>query len=368
MIGDQMRFWSRTSRRFVGCVLLLVAAVGAAIGQRMQERPAGAVVEESFDAPSLRHNLLGDPSRRSLSIYLPPGYEREPKRRYPCIYLLHGYQGSYKQWMAGGAEWNIRDVMDRAIRGGAVRDLIVVMPDGTNAYGGGFYTNSMASGNCEDYIADDVVAFVDAKYRTIARPSARAVAGHSMGGYGAIRLAMKRPDRFGAMYALSPACLGWAGDLSTSDPAWKVTLRFRDRKEVTAAGGNYLAQAFLALGAAWSPDPARPPFLADLPVMGAEMRRDEGAVARWSANMPVAMVDQYRSNLARLRAIAFDAGNRDQFTHIPLTCRQLSEALRRNGIQHRFEEYDGDHNDKVPARLEDKMLPVLSAALTDAGD
>jgi hypothetical protein len=81
--------------------------------------------------------------------------------------------------------------------------------------------------------------------------------------------------------------------------------------------------------------------------------------------MPVNIVDQYRSNLARLRGIAFDVGTRDQFSHIPLTNRALSKALGRNHIAHTFEEYDGDHNERVPERIETKALPFLSRMLTD---
>jgi S-formylglutathione hydrolase FrmB len=243
--------------------------------------------------------------------------------------------------------------------------MIIVMPDAKNRYGGSFYTNSLCTGNWEDYLTEDLVKFIDGEYRTIAAASSRGVSGHSMGGYGAIRLGMKHPDRFGAVYALSPACLGWGGDLSLDNPAWDRTLAFESFKDLEPDRKNYVSQAFLALGAAWSPNPARQPFYSDLPVsgVGASRRHDPTVVARWSANMPVAMVDQYRSQLGRLRGIAFDVGTKDPFSHIPLTCRALSSALERNGIKHTFEEYDGDHNSHAAARIGSKMLPFLSRVL-----
>src|SRR5262249_30253685 len=161
--------------------------------------------------------------------------------------------------------------------------------------------------------------------------------------------AMKRPDRFGAAYGLSSACLGWGDDLSTTHSAWDATLAFKGFDDLKPGGKDYLSQAYMALAAAWSPNPAAPPFFADLPVArrGDERRPVASVAARWSANMPVAMVDQYRTNLRRLRGLAFDVGRRDPFAHIAPTNRAFSAALRRNGIEHTFEEYDGDHNDQV---------------------
>jgi len=189
-----------------------------------------------------------------------------------------------------------------------------------------------------------------------------------MGGYGAIRLAMKHPDRFSAVYALSPACLGWGGDLSLDNRAWDLTTRFSSFENLEHHRNDYLAQAFLAMAAAWSPNPARPPLFADLPVsgQGAGRRPDASVVARWSANMPVAMVDQYRSQLTRLRGIAFDVGTKDDFSHIPLTCRALSSALERNGIKHTFEEYNGDHNSQAAIRIGSKLLPFFSRVLNSS--
>ena len=135
--------WHRrhSARAFLLGLAAALQPVGAAAAQQ------GTVVETTVDCPSLEGNLVGDPIRRPLAVYLPPSYPDEPTRRYPAVYLLHGYQGSHKQWMAGGDAWNIRAVMDKLIRGGQVREMILVMPDANNRYGGSFYTNSAATGN-----------------------------------------------------------------------------------------------------------------------------------------------------------------------------------------------------------------------------
>ena len=351
------------------CFLLGLVLFGVRPAPAAEPRP-GAIVEEVIDSRALRGNLLADSPRRAVQVYLPPSYAKSPERRYPVVLLLHGYQGSGNQWMAGGEEWNIRDVMDKVIAAGRAREMILVMPDVKNRLGGSFYTDSVATGNWDEFLCRELVGHIDRKYRTLARPAGRGVAGHSMGGYGAILLAMKHPDTFGAAYALSPAVLGWGGDLTADNPAWDTTLSFRTAADFDKAGGSqYVAQAFVALAAAWSPNPDRPPFYGDYPVSGrgAGRKREEGACARWSANMPVNMADQYRSNLARLRGIAFDVGKQDQFPHIPLTSRAFSRALTRNRIAHTFEEYEGDHNNRVPERIETKLVPFFSRVLAAEG-
>jgi S-formylglutathione hydrolase FrmB len=349
------------NRSHLGRTVTLLLMLGPATTVLAQ---TGTVVKRTIHSPSLASNLVSESVDRDLNVYLPPSYAAEPKRKYPSVYLLHGYQGKYQQWMPT-LGWNIRSVMNRLIAKGEIREMIIVMPDAKNRYGGSFYANSLTIGNWEDYVTEDLIRFIDGEYRTIPAASARGVAGHSMGGYGAIRLAMKHPDRFGAVYALSPACLGWGGDLSLDNPAWDRATAFSRFEDLEHHRNDYIAQAFLAMAAAWSPNPARSPFFVDLPVsgLGNSRQHDASVVARWSANMPVAMVDQYRSQLGRLRGIAFDVGTKDDFSHIPLTCRALSSALERNGIKHTFEEYDGDHNSQAAIRVGSKLLPFFSRVL-----
>ncbi|MGH9959109.1 MAG: alpha/beta hydrolase [Pyrinomonadaceae bacterium] len=340
-------------------VALFVWLLCALIAPKAITAQKGTLAEDTFHSRALEGNLSGDSPDRSMYIYLPPSYKKSPTRRYPVIYLLHGYQGSYQQWTP------IVDVLNNLIAQGAVREMILVMPDANNKFGGSFYTNSASIGNWEDFLIKDLIAYVDRKYRTLPQAASRGIAGHSMGGYGAIKLGMKRPDLYSAVYGLSSCCLGWGGDLAPENAAWKTTLSFKTMDDLKPKDEIYFAQALMGLSAAWSANPAGAPFFVDFLVDSRNNQRklSESVYAKWSANMPVAMVDQYRTNLALLRAIAFDVGKQDEFTHIPLTNRELSQALTRNKIKHSFEEYEGDHNNKVPERLVSKLLPFFSQTL-----
>jgi S-formylglutathione hydrolase FrmB len=275
-------------------------------------------------------------------------------------------------------------MMDRLIAAGKIHRMIIVMPDASTRLGGAFYTNSLATGNWEDFVTRDLVTDIDTRYRTLRRASSRGIAGHSMGGYGAIKLAMKHPEVFGAVYGLSACCMEWNGEMSAENPAWDKAVGFQSLDDVAAARklivdsgydfGNpevpraFLSWVFVALSAAWSPDPGHPPFYADLLVEGRgdarkvpEMRR-----ALWSANMPVAMLNQYRSNLARLRAIALDVGRQDEHSDVRAGARDFDAGLTRNGIAHQFEEYEGTHLSRIGERLETRALPFFSRALAAA--
>ena len=342
----------------------------------------GIVIRETVHSPALVANLLGDSPDRPVVIYLPPGY-RSSASRYPVVYLLHGFgatKNGAEEWTSG--DWaNVPGMMDRLIAAGRIRKMIVVMPDASTRLGGAFYTNSAATGNWEDFVTRDLVTAIDRRYRTLRRASSRGIAGHSMGGYGAIKLAMKHPEVYGAVYGLSACCMEWNDEMSAESPAWDKTVGFQSLDDVAAArklivdsGGDFrnpevprafLSLVFVALSAAWSPDPGRPPFYADLLVEGRgdarkvpEMRR-----ALWSANMPVAMLDQYRTNLARLRAIAFDVGRQDEHPDVRAGARDFDAGLTRNGIPHQFEEYEGTHLSRIGERLEKRALPFLSRVL-----
>ena len=156
---------------------------------------------------SLDGNLMGETASPDVSIYLPPGYLADPNRRFPVVYLLHGYTGTDLSYFGDSANRQLHVIADRVFTGGAAREMILVMPNAMNAYGGSMYGSSPTTGDWETYVAEDLVAYMDAHYRTIATREGRGLGGHSMGGYGALRIGMKRPDVFSALYALSSCCL-----------------------------------------------------------------------------------------------------------------------------------------------------------------
>jgi len=171
----------------------------------------GRLVMHKFRSAALEGNLLGDSPDRSVVVYLPPGYDTTPDRRYPTVYLLHGNTSIQKGDFNPCAVWtrgtfqgmNIETSMDSLVNSKDVREMILVMPDGSNRYQGSHYVNSPVTGNWAEYIVRDLVQHIDRNYRTIPAAPSRGLAGHSMGGRGTMYLGMNFPGVFGALYGMS---------------------------------------------------------------------------------------------------------------------------------------------------------------------
>ncbi|HVF38501.1 MAG TPA: alpha/beta fold hydrolase [Gemmatimonadaceae bacterium] len=322
----------------------------------------GVIHIDTVNAPSLRNNRLGDSHRRGASIYLPPGYWNRPYRKYPVIYLLHGFAANDRAFIRGAYQnLNIRISMDSLIRAGAAREMIVVTPNARNAYEGSFYANSPLTGNWEDFIVRDLVEHMDRKYRTIRSRAGRGIAGHSMGGYGALRIAMNHPDRFSAVYSLSACCL--TVDSTAADRnAWRAAQKITGRSDFMQAG--FHAHLKIAQAAIYAPDTTRAPLGVRFPYMvdGDSLVMEAATLDRWNAATPLALVTAKAENLRRV-AIAFDAGNTDGFPDIPLNAMALDSLLTRLGISHEFEIYDGTHGSRIRERIETKLLPFFSRHL-----
>ena len=363
----------RVNKKHSLALILALTLCSGAVSAQQREAPGsqGRLVEEMVTSAALKGNLLGDPDQQRVAVYLPPSYAGTPGRRYPTLYLLHGFFGPIEIWTRNGYQgMSLQPMMDQLIHTGVSRETIVVVPNGRNAYFGSFYTNSTTIGGWEDFIVRDLVAYVDAKYRTLARPESRGIAGHSMGGYGSVILAMKHPDVFGAMYALSPCCLGLEGDLGSENPAWVSTLRIRSRDELQPrprSAQDFFNAAFVALSAAFSPGRENPPLFVEFPFEEREGRlvaRDQ-VIRQWKSKMPLYLVDDLKANLQKLRGIYLDFGDQEQFSHIRITTRRFSTALSERNIAHGFEIYaGGDHENKIRQRMETRVLRFFSEVLS----
>ena len=310
-----------------------------------QPTPGGTIERITVHGRSLEGNLEGDSPDRPVIVYLPPSYAKETARRYPVLYYLHGYTATaeaYAKVLALPAS------VDRAVAAG-VREMIVVLPDAFTKYSGSMYSNSPTIGDWETFIAQDLPAFIDKQYRTIASRDGRGLAGHSMGGYGTMRVGMKQAGSFAALYAMSSCCL-------MNDPA--AGRAAGARADAPSGRGNGLANALSAQAAAWAPNPKNPPQYFDLPTKDGEIQ--PLIAAKWPANSPLVMVDQYVPALKTMRAIALDVGDKDPFV---TTNRQLNEALTRLDIANSIEVYDGDHGNRVGERFASKVLPFFSQHL-----
>jgi enterochelin esterase-like enzyme len=324
----------------------------------------GYVVNTKIHSVALEGNLVGDSPSRNVSIYLPPGYDEQLKKRYPVVYLLHGFNGNAgnRRWFGQDSIFNSTTI-NKLISSGMVEPMIIVMPDGSNKFGGSMYTNSITTGNWEDFIVYDLTKFIDTKYRSIPKPESRGIAGHSMGGYGAIKIAMKHPDIFLAVYGSSPCCLT-ENRVDYAKSIVDGTLSIKHWEDINKA--KFHPRVLLATSAAWSPNPVKPPFFADLPFDAIDdtISINEQAKARRLANIPAWMADQYRTNLQQLHAIAFDAGTKEA-GNILDSSQYFADMLKRMKVQYSFEVFEGGHNNKVRERIETKILPFFSRALAN---
>ena len=318
----------------------------------------GRVEKVQVHGRGLEGNLEGDTPDRDVYVYLPPGYVKDTKRRFPVLYFLHGYTDSPAKWFGTVKHWiNLPDVLDRAMVRDDVRQMIVVMPDAYTRYQGSMYSNSVTTGDWEDFVAAELVSFIDGRYRTIPDRMSRGLAGHSMGGYGTVRIGMKRPDAFSSIYALSACCMTPPSDDPRLAGSLAKSETVRTIQEFESA--DFGARAQFASGAAWSPNPKKPPFFLDLSTEGG--KRNPNVAAKWAANAPLSMIDQYITNLRKLTAIGLDAGNRDE--PIASASRALDAVLASYGIGHAFEIYDGDHLNHIADRIQAKTMPFFSKNL-----
>lgn len=318
-----------------------------AIGWAMLATPSSAQIVKQVlqvHSPSIEGNLQGNSAERDVVVLLPERYATDSSRRYPVLILLHGFgdhAASFSQY-AGIAE-----AMSEA-----EAEFIVVVPDGDSKFGGSLYANSPTTGNYEGFITGDLIDYIDSNYRTLPRREARGIAGHSMGGCGALKLGMKHADVFSSIYAMSPTCMTIPKDV----PERLAIASSLSEEEVADAPGRI--RAMFALASAWSPAPDKPPFYLEWPQFDGEELSP--AHAQWVANLPLTMVPQYTDALASMRAIALDVGDEDSGL---ADVQKMDRQLTRFAIPHATHIYQGDHVSRVPARMKENVLPFFSQYL-----
>lgn len=301
---------------------------------------------------SLEGNLEGDTVDRDVFVFLPPSYAKQKSRRYPVVYALHGYSIGAEQWTH---EIHVPQTIEGAFAQGA-QDMIIVVPDSKTLHNGSMYSSSVTTGDFEQFIARDLVAYIDAHYRTLPNRLSRGLVGHSMGGYGATRIGMKHADVFGSLYIMSPCCLS-PRPATPANPEIEKALE-AVKTPSDSAKLSFFARAQLATAAAWSPNPKNPPLYLDLPTKDGVPQPD--VLARWAANAPLAFVDQYVGSLRRYRMISIDVGDQDG---LRVDSGKLHEVLDRYGIANSFEVYQGTHTSKVAERFQNHVLPFFSRSL-----
>ncbi|MBS0199453.1 MAG: hypothetical protein JSR70_03295 [Proteobacteria bacterium] len=314
----------------------------------------GRIVVETLHSQVLQGNAIGDTPDRAITIHLPASYDRDPHRRYPVVYLLHGATSDPKEWLDGSYQgMDLGADLDRVAD---AAEYIVVMPLANNRFGGSFYVNSAAFGQWEDFVAKELVHYIDARFRTLPTRESRGLAGQSMGGFGALYLAGRHPDTFGHVYAMSPCCLGFVGDLAMESERWRQEPRGWLRAMTIAFASGYDRDV--------STDASLLPFVA-----GTDGRMQEVAAVTkvWRSYMPLDRLMRDPSPYRRLCSIGLDAGLQDQIPSVTLGATAFSRELDRVGIAHTFETFTGTHTDHTRERFETSLIPFFARVLATPG-
>jgi hypothetical protein len=314
---------------------------------------SGRIDEQTITSELLKDNPLGDPYERPLWVYLPPGYDAEPDRRYPSVYVIQGYTGHLAMW-ANRSPYRqpFPETADAVFAGGEAPPAIVVYVDAWTAYGGSQFVDSPGTGRYHSYLCEEVVPWVDARYRTLDGPGRRAIMGKSSGGFGALITPMLRPDLFGALAShagdsLYELCYipefgkavrhlrDYGGDI------WRWWDDFRSRTSFTKEADHDLLM-LLGVSACFS---ARPDGTVELPFEPRTgVLRDE-VWQRWLDWDPVRMVPRYADALRSVTAIWLDAGTRDEW-FLDIGAEAVHAALLDAGVpaeRIRFELFDATH-------------------------
>jgi S-formylglutathione hydrolase FrmB len=330
----------------------------------------GQLETRELQSPALEANPLGDPARRRLTVYLPPGYG-EGDRRHPVVYFLHAFGNSGGSWTnAAGFGPTVPERLDALIESGALPPAIGVFPDGWTSLGGSQWVNSDAIGRYRDFLAKDVVGCVDRTYRTLPKAAARAVVGHSSGGYGALVMGRYHPEIFSHLSAQSPdayfeycylpdlpkaaSALLKAGGLE----AWYQDFTRRAR-ETKARGEDFSVINMVAMAAAYSPKKGEPLNL-ELPFDAQTGRMRLDVWNRWLVHDPVRFVPKFLDAFRKLKTVFIDCGSRDEF-NLRWGARMMAEDLKNGGVEPLHEEFEDGHTG-VNYRFE-RSLSVIAPRL-----
>jgi len=343
------------------------------VPQHNFDRPRGRLELVKVESAALAGNLLGDPATRDIAVYLPAGYD-DSDADYPLFVGLAGFTGSgLKQlgWQAFGESLPQR--LDRLVATGAMGPVVLALPDCFTSLGGNQYIDSVALGNWEEFLLDEVLPALEARYRLRRGPRHRAVFGKSSGGYGALIHGLRHGERWGAV-----AC--HSGDIDF-DLCYRPELPraldglarheggiagFLDHVAATPKleGGEMCTLMLLAMAATYDPDPTAR-WGIRLPVDPHTCTLLEERWSRWLDHDPLRLVEREtcRESLRVLSLLYLDCGSRDQY-FLHYGARAFVRRLREHGIDHVYEEFPDTHSG-VDYRM-DRSLPLLYAAVDAA--
>jgi putative esterase len=299
----------------------------------------------------LAGNPLGDPVRRPLYVYRSPGVDGG--REVPAVYVIQGFTGQVDMWLARMTlEPNVIERLDAMFAADGCPDGIIVFVDAWTRRGGSQFLNSTSTGRYLDYLCDEIVPFVDARYPTRASRDYRGLAGKSSGGYGAMVVPMLRPDVFGALAAhagdaLFECCYQrefpvvareLRDNFEASYEVFHQRLAQSDHFDWSRFGKPFETYGYAC---AYSPDPDRPGE-ALLPFEIETGRLVADVWELWLAHDPVRMAPRHADALRSMRRIYLDAGRRDEW-FLDLGAQAFAAELRKLRVEYSLELFDGKH-------------------------
>jgi predicted esterase len=337
--------------RIIAVVVLGLLVVGA---QAIAQIPA-YWIQDQITSPALQGNVLGDPATRPVLVYLPPSYSQEPQRRYPTIYLLHGFGGD--ETMFASAWLDAGSIAAGLMAAGKMGEAIIVSTNGSNSFGGCWFARNALIGDYRTYIAKDIVTYIDGKYRTIADPNHRAISGYSMGGYGVLSLAIEYPDVFRAVAACSPYA-DWHTQPNLVDycvanypqvlPPPHLGMKPEDVAARAALDG--IMNIFWAQGAAVTPNLSKPPYFVDLPVKYPEKTIIPEIWQKWVDADLISQVKRDGAKLAKTSILVVSGrGPTTIFAECPADT--LVAALYEKALSFTYTATPGDHLSDAPIKV-----------------
>ena len=336
-------------------ILLLLSAPVAA-------RAASEVRDLEVASRQFEGNKIGISPRRRVSVYLPDGYATSD-RRYPVIYFLHNI---FENERALYADHDAQGLFDRAIQAGVIPPVIVVSADFSTPLGGSIYANSPVTGRWRDFMVQELVPWVDGRFRTLATRDARGLAGDRMGGHGAIAFGMRHPEVFGAVYALHPVGTGLGLQTMSSRPNFDL---LQNAKSLDDLKADPFSMLFTAIYQAHLPNPGKSPLYADLPARKVDGRLviDTALTAKLQDGFLLDhSVARYADNLRTLRGLKFDWTRGDPNPDHVISNQAFSRLLTEYGVPHEAEEYVGGWGDRTwgeTGRVQTDLLPFFARTL-----
>jgi Putative esterase len=350
---------------------MALTEVDGPLGAPWQHPMHGALDRLVVESELLAGNPLGDPAHRPLWVYRPPGVELDHPRALPSVYVIQGYTGQLDRWANRDPfEPTIFERIDAMFAAGECPDAIIVFVDAWTSFGGSQFLNSSATGRYQDYLCDEVVAFVDGRYPTAADRDHRGITGKSSGGYGAMVAPMMRADVFGALAshagdALFECCYvpmfpqvarSLRDDFDGSYDVFFQRLGEMDHFDYGRVGGPIEAYGYAA---AYSPDPERP-GRALLPFELETGRVVDEVWSKWLELDPVRMASAHAEELRSMRRIYLDAGTKDEY-FLDLGSTAFARELSKLGVDHTLELFDGKHGGisyRYPGAIRELVLAL----------